>query len=156
MAAAQASGGVVVALGGDGTINTVAAAANRAQVAMGVVARGTFNLFAGQQGLAEDPRQALNDIVDALDQAWLRPVQLGLVNGQPFLVNASLGVYPELLQDRATPMSLASALWAQLSNEQNRQRLRRRFIDMHHDLMRNTASQSAHAVMELLAKNGHL
>ena len=63
---------------------------------------------------------------------------------------------PELLQDRATPMSLASALWAQLSNEQNRQRLRRRFIDMHHDLMRNTASQSAHAVMELLSRHGHL
>lgn len=100
VAAAQASGGVVVALGGDGTINTVAAAANRAQVAMGVVARGTFNLFARQQGLAEDPRQALNDIVDALDQAWLRPVQLGLVNGQPFLVNASLGLYPQLLADR--------------------------------------------------------
>ena len=63
---------------------------------------------------------------------------------------------PELLQDRATPMSLASALWAQLSNEQNRQRLRRRFIDMYHDLMRNTAAQSAHAVMELLSKHGHL
>lgn len=100
VAAARASGGVVVALGGDGTINTVAAAASRAQVAMGVVARGTFNLFARQQGLAEDPQQALADIVQALDQAWLRPVQLGRVNGQPFLVNASLGLYPKLLADR--------------------------------------------------------
>lgn len=63
---------------------------------------------------------------------------------------------PELLQDRATPAGLSSALWAQLSNDQNRQRLRRRFVDMHHDLMRNTASQSAHAVMELLSQHGHL
>ena len=63
---------------------------------------------------------------------------------------------PELLQDRATPAGLSSALWAQLSNDQNRQRLRRRFVDLHHDLMRNTASQSAHAVMELLSKYGRL
>ncbi len=63
---------------------------------------------------------------------------------------------PELLQDRATPASLSSALWAQLSNDQNRQRLRRRFVDLHHDLMRNTASQSAHAVMELLSQHGRL
>ncbi|MCM0044836.1 MAG: lipid-A-disaccharide synthase [Burkholderiaceae bacterium] len=63
---------------------------------------------------------------------------------------------PELLQDRATPAGLSSALWAQLSNDQNRQRLRRRFVDLHHDLMRNTASQSAHAVMELLSQHGRL
>ncbi|MEY3979503.1 MAG: lipid-A-disaccharide synthase [Pseudomonadota bacterium] len=63
---------------------------------------------------------------------------------------------PELLQDRATPAGLSSALWAQLSNDQNRQRLRRRFVDLHHDLMRNTASQSAHAVMELLSQAGRL
>jgi lipid A disaccharide synthetase len=36
---------------------------------------------------------------------------------------------PELLQGRATPHTLASALWVQLSSDQNRQRLRRRFID---------------------------
>ncbi|MFM7631881.1 MAG: lipid-A-disaccharide synthase [Betaproteobacteria bacterium] len=63
---------------------------------------------------------------------------------------------PELLQDRATPAGLSSALWAQLSNDQNRQRLRRRFLDLHHYLMRNTASQSAHAVMELLSQAGRL
>lgn len=63
---------------------------------------------------------------------------------------------PEMLQDRATPTGMSSALWAQLSNDQNRQRLRRRFVDLHHDLMRNTASQSAHAVMELLSRHGSL
>jgi lipid-A-disaccharide synthase len=63
---------------------------------------------------------------------------------------------PELLQGRATPQALASALWAQISNDQNRQRLRRRFVDMHHDLMRNTAAESAHAVMQLLAHGGKL
>ena len=79
-------------------------------------------------------------------QPW---VGLPNVMAREFLV-------PELLQDRATPAGLASALWAQISNDQNRQRLRRRFVDMHHDLMRNTASQSAHAVMEMLSKGGRL
>jgi lipid-A-disaccharide synthase len=79
-------------------------------------------------------------------QPW---VGLPNVMAREFLV-------PELLQDRATPASLASALWAQISNDQNRQRLRRRFVDLHHDLMRNTASQSAHAVMELLSRSGRL
>jgi len=79
-------------------------------------------------------------------QPW---VGLPNVMAREFLV-------PELLQDRATPAGLASALWAQLSNDQNRQRLRRRFVDLHHDLMRNTASQSAHAVMEMLSQHGKL
>ena len=79
-------------------------------------------------------------------QPW---VGLPNVMAREFLV-------PELLQDRATPQALASALWAQVSNDQNRQRLRRRFIDLHHDLMRNTASQSTHAVMQLLTKAGRL
>lgn len=60
---------------------------------------------------------------------------------------------PEILQDRATPHALASALWAQMSSEPSRHRLRRRFIDLHHDLMSNTASEGAHAVMQLLAKS---
>lgn len=63
---------------------------------------------------------------------------------------------PELLQDRASPQALASALWAQISNDQNRQRLRRRFVDLHHDLMRNTAAESAHAVMQLVSQGGRL
>ena len=61
---------------------------------------------------------------------------------------------PELLQDAATPSRLADALWEQLSDEQNRERLRKRFVDMHQELRCNTASLSAQAVMELLAQHG--
>ena len=60
---------------------------------------------------------------------------------------------PEVLQDRATPHALASALWVQISSDPNRQRLRRRFIDLHHDLMSNTASEGAYAVKQLLAQS---
>jgi lipid-A-disaccharide synthase len=59
-------------------------------------------------------------------------------------------VVPELLQDAATPQALADALWRQLEDEPHRARLYQRFTDMHHSLLRDTAKESAHAVLELI------
>ena len=63
-------------------------------------------------------------------------------------------VVPELLQDAATPEAIADALWQQLSDEGGRMRLRQRFTEMHHALLRNTASESARAVLELVERTG--
>jgi len=60
---------------------------------------------------------------------------------------------PELLQDAATPQALADALWFQLQDDANRERLRRRFIDMHHTLLRDTATEGARAVLELIDRS---
>jgi diacylglycerol kinase family enzyme len=98
--AARADAGVVVAIGGDGTLNTVGQACWRSGVPMGVVAQGTFNFFARQQALPQGLDEALTALLQALAAGWLRPVQVGQVNGQVFLVNASLGLYPRLLADR--------------------------------------------------------
>jgi diacylglycerol kinase family enzyme len=97
---AQRNGGIVIAAGGDGTINAVAQAAWALGVPMGVLPRGTFNYFSRQHGLAEDAEQALGEVLDALRQGSLRPVRVGLVNDRLFLVNASLGLYPRLLAER--------------------------------------------------------
>jgi len=86
----------VVAVGGDGTINTVAQAAYAQGCAMGVLPQGTFNYFARTHGIPSDPAQALQTLLDCEPVA----VQVGLINERVFLVNASLGLYPELLQDR--------------------------------------------------------
>jgi diacylglycerol kinase family enzyme len=86
----------VVAVGGDGTLNTVAQAAHAAGCAMGVVPQGTFNYFARTHGIPAEPAEA----VRLLLRAAPAPVQLGGINDRVFLVNASLGLYPELLQDR--------------------------------------------------------
>lgn len=95
-ARALATRSAVVAVGGDGTLNTVAQAAHAAGCAMGVVAHGTFNYFARTHGLPVDPA----DAVRVLLHSRPRPVQVGAVNDRVFLVNASLGLYPELLEDR--------------------------------------------------------
>jgi len=60
---------------------------------------------------------------------------------------------PELLQDAATPQALADALWFQLQDDANRQKLHRRFTDMHHTLLRDTATESARAVLELISRS---
>lgn len=58
---------------------------------------------------------------------------------------------PELLQEAAAPQALADALWQQLQDGAHRDRLRQRFIEMHHALLRDTAGESARAVLELIA-----
>jgi len=95
-AKAIATRSAVVAVGGDGTINAVAQAAHAAGCAMGVLPQGTFNYFARTHGIPDDPAEAMQ----ALLSAQPVPVQVGLINERVFLVNASVGLYPDLLQDR--------------------------------------------------------
>jgi len=90
--------GVVVAAGGDGTINACAQEVVGAGVAFGVLPRGTFNYFGRSQGVPIE----LADAIEALARPHpaLRRVQVGRVNEHVFLVNASIGLYPRLLQER--------------------------------------------------------
>jgi diacylglycerol kinase family enzyme len=86
----------VVAVGGDGTLNTVAQATHAVGCAMGVVPQGTFNYFARTHGIPSDPAEAVRQLL-----GWTPwPVQAAAVNDRVFLVNASVGLYPELLEDR--------------------------------------------------------
>lgn len=93
---AEAQHGVVVAAGGDGTINAVAAAVLGHPVRFGVLPQGTFNYFGRANGLS----QQIDEALDTLLTGRLQPTQVGLVNGHPFLVNASIGLYPRILEDR--------------------------------------------------------
>jgi len=93
---AQQCGGVVVAAGGDGTINTVAQAALGSGCSFGVLPRGTFNYFSRTHDIPSDTSAALQVLLAGHSQ----PVQVGLVGERVFLVNASLGLYPRLLEDR--------------------------------------------------------
>lgn len=61
-------------------------------------------------------------------------------------------VVPELLQDAATPSALADALWTQLTDDAGRARLQRRFADMHHSLLRDSARESADAVLRVIGR----
>jgi diacylglycerol kinase family enzyme len=93
---AKAEGGILVAAGGDGTINTVAGKAVELGCPFGVLPQGTFNYFGRTHGIPEDLEQAVRSLLTGTVQ----PVQIGMVNQRIFLVNASIGLYPQILEER--------------------------------------------------------
>lgn len=101
-------GGILVAAGGDGTINCAAQAALGQDCPLGLIPQGTFNLFARQLGLPLEAAEATRAVLRAQPE----PVQVGLVNQRVFLVNASVGLYPKLLADReAVKQKLGRRRW---------------------------------------------
>src|SRR5690606_44193 len=62
----------------------------------GIVPQGTFNYSSRAHDIPLDTEAATR----ALLHPQLKPVQVGVVNERIFLVNASLGLYPILLEDR--------------------------------------------------------
>ncbi len=91
-------GGIVVAGGGDGTINGIAQHVLGHSCAFGVLPQGTFNYFGRVHGISQETEVAAT----ALLRAVPTPVQVGLINDKIFLVNASVGLYTRLLEDRET------------------------------------------------------
>jgi diacylglycerol kinase family enzyme len=86
----------IIVLGGDGTVLAVVEALNGAQIPIGILPRGTMNWLARDLGLPPDPEQAL----DALLNPSLRHIDLGRVNGRPFLCACMIGVAALLARDR--------------------------------------------------------
>lgn len=95
---AQLQQGAVVAAGGDGTLNAVVQVVLNSGCPFGVLPQGTFNYFSRAHSIPSDTAAATQMLLDAT----VRPVQVGLLNGHAFLVNASLGLYPKLLEERET------------------------------------------------------
>lgn len=98
---AEATGATVIAAGGDGTVRTLAKALLGSTIPLGVIPLGTFNFFARNYGIPEDFDEALRIIFDGS----VRHVQLGQVNDELFLINASLGLYSDLIKVRESHVS---------------------------------------------------
>ena len=82
--------------GGDGSVAAVAGAAVERGLPLLVVPTGTLNHFARDLGLdLARPLRAL----DALVVGHERRVDVGRINGRPFINNVSLGLYAEMLGD---------------------------------------------------------
>lgn len=95
-AALAARPGCLVAAGGDGTVNAVAAAALAHDLPLGVLPLGTLNHFARDLELPDD----LDAALDAIAAGRVRRVDVAAANGRVFLNNASLGLYATVVVDR--------------------------------------------------------
>lgn len=87
---------VIVAGGGDGTVNAVAAELIGQETVLGVLPLGTLNHFACDLGVPTN----LEDAVTVVCTGKPTAVDVGVVNGLPFLNNASLGLYPDQVRIR--------------------------------------------------------
>jgi len=95
-AAARSDADAVVFGGGDGTVSTGAAALVDGDKALGVLPLGTFNHFATDLGIPLNLEEAARTIA----LGHVREVDVGEVNGRPFVNNSSIGLYPEMVRYR--------------------------------------------------------
>lgn len=87
---------IVIAGGGDGTINAVASSVIGTECRLGVLPMGTLNHFAKDLNIPAD----LDDAIATIAAGHEIQVDVGEVNGRPFLNNSSLGLYPNIVRDR--------------------------------------------------------
>jgi diacylglycerol kinase family enzyme len=87
---------IVVAGGGDETINTIASALLGKDAALGILPLGTFNYFARHLNVPLNLEDAVRTIIAGHSVA----VNVGEVNGRLFINNSSLGLYPTIIRER--------------------------------------------------------
>ncbi len=87
---------LVVAGGGDGTVNAVAGKLAGADAALGILPMGTLNHFAKDAGLPLN----LEGAARTLFAGRVAEVDVGEVNGRVFVNNSGVGFYPHFVRQR--------------------------------------------------------
>ena len=105
--ATKADRSVVVAAGGDGTINAVASELVGSNKILGVLPLGTLNHLAKDLGMPLD----LESAVDVIAQQTLARIDIGEVNGRYFLNNSGLGLYPGIVHERQQQQAQGRSKW---------------------------------------------
>ena len=109
VAKAQRNDGIVVAAGGDGTLNAVAQVALGSGCKFGAIPQGTFNYFGRTHGISSDAAVAARGLLSARVQ----PVQVGLVNGTLLAMLFSACTQSlEAVKNKRTPWRMLVAAWS--------------------------------------------
>lgn len=103
---------VVIAVGGDGTVNAVAAQLAGSALRLAVLPCGTLNHFAKDLGIPLDVEEA----VELIKYRQGKRIDVGQVNDRVFVNNSSVGIYPALVRERDKRSHIfgkwPAALWA--------------------------------------------
>lgn len=100
-------GDVLIAAGGDGTVNAVAQIAVEMHATLGILPMGTLNHFARDLGLPQDLEGAIRAIVEG----YTANVDVGEVNGRRFVNNSSVGLYPRMVWERDAEQRRGRGKW---------------------------------------------
>jgi diacylglycerol kinase family enzyme len=101
----------LVAGGGDGTVSAVASALAGTATPMGVLPLGTLNHFAKAAGIPLD----LQEAVQAVVAGRTKRVDVGRVGDRLFVNNASIGIYPSIVESRERLRRQGRSKWAALA-----------------------------------------
>ena len=82
--------------GGDGTVSAAASALVGSNTVLGILPLGTLNHFARDLGIPAD----LEDAAKLIATGAPRQVDVGEMNGQVFINNSAIGLYPLMVIDR--------------------------------------------------------
>jgi len=105
--AVQQGARLVIAGGGDGTINAIASAVAGTETVLGLLPVGTLNHFARDLRIPLDVPAAIRTIAEGRVVA----VDVGEVNGRIFLNNSGLGLYPGIVLLRERRQRAGGSKW---------------------------------------------
>lgn len=109
--------GRVYVLGGDGTVLAVAGELIGRPQALGIIPLGTANLLARDLGIPLVPRAAVDALTDA-ERTALQRIDVGRVNGEPFLCASMIGITTALAHTREAERGRAALqLWSRLARK---------------------------------------
>lgn len=95
-AIADAGESVVIAAGGDGTLNAVVKGLAGKKTALGILPTGTMNVFARELGL---PVDHLKGAFEVIDKGEMVDVDLFSMNGSPFVQMAGVGFDAQIIEE---------------------------------------------------------
>ena len=128
--AARSDAEVIVAAGGDGTIDAIASVLAGTGKILGVLPLGTFNLFAKRLNIPLDLEAALHTAVNGR----VAEINVGEVNGRVFLSRSSVGLYPLALRHRE---KMFRPVWAEPIHRVAERGHRACSLGQHHDDLAN-------------------
>jgi len=93
---AEAGEPVVIAAGGDGTLNEVVNGLAGSGTLLGLLPAGTMNVFAREMGI---PFDSLEQALEVIDRGLVREVDLFEANGSPFAQMAGVGLDAMVIEE---------------------------------------------------------
>jgi diacylglycerol kinase (ATP) len=88
---------LVVVYGGDGCVTEVASALHGTKTPMAIIPAGTANVMAKELGISSDTKEAL--VLLKTGSLQLKAVDMGLMNGHPFLLRVNLGIMADMVSE---------------------------------------------------------
>ncbi|HYF02838.1 MAG TPA: diacylglycerol kinase family protein [Patescibacteria group bacterium] len=102
---------IIVAGGGDGTLNAVASKLLKTKIILGILPLGTLNHFAKDAGIPLKIEDAVGNIISGN----IKHVDVAEVNGKVFLNNSGIGIYPDIVAQRQKVQSRGHGKWTSFS-----------------------------------------